>query len=89
VLTVPGPRHDLPPGRNWLFSWPAMSTGGAQTCFFNSLRNKTRHRRQWKTSGTQERLGRSSALGEAAAAPKRNAVCVGGPEREKTRGGLW
>jgi hypothetical protein len=70
VLRVPGSRHDLPPGRpHWLFNLPVTSTGGAQTCFFNSLRNNTRRRRQWKTSGNRQRLGRSSALGEAAAAP--------------------
>ncbi|MDQ6868253.1 MAG: hypothetical protein M3178_07570 [Pseudomonadota bacterium] len=88
VLGVPGPRHDLPPGAPWLFNLPATSTGGAQTCFFNSLRNNTRRRRQWKTSGNRQRLGRSSALGEAAAAPLRHAVCAGILEREKTREGL-
>ncbi|MDQ6704202.1 MAG: hypothetical protein M3Z96_14510, partial [Pseudomonadota bacterium] len=87
VLTLPGPRHYLPPGDPWVFSLPASSTGGAQTCCFNSLRNKTRRQRQWKTSD-RERLARSSALGEAAAAPKRHVVCADGLEREKPRGGL-
>ena len=67
VLTVPGPGMICRPAAGRPFSLPAMSTGGAQTCFFNRLRNKTRRPRQWKTSGTRERLARSSAHGEAAA----------------------
>jgi hypothetical protein len=88
VLTLPGPRHDPPPGGPMAFSVPAMSTGGAQACYFDSPRNKTRRRRLWKTSDYRELLGRSSALGEAAAAPKRHAVRAGGLERKKTREGL-
>jgi hypothetical protein len=34
------------PAATWLFSLPAMNAGGAQTCFFDSPRNKTRRRRQ-------------------------------------------
>jgi hypothetical protein len=88
LQTAPGARHDLPPATPWVFSLPAIGTGGAQRCSFNSPRDKTRRWRQWKTLDYRERLARSSALGEAAAAPKRHAVCAGGLEREKTCGGL-
>jgi hypothetical protein len=61
VPTLPGRGMIRRSAAPWLFSLPATSTGGAQT-YFDSLRNKTRRPRQWKTSDYRERLGRSSLL---------------------------
>ena len=92
VRTVHGPGMICPPATAWVFSLPAISTGGAQTCCLNRRRNKMRRKRQWKTSGYRERLARSSAVCEAAAAPRRHAVCVGGlqlPGHDQSSASSW